>query len=424
MTPDGYVLLAARGLRMLSYGFLSVVLALYLSARGFSAVQIGVLFTVALAGGAVATTAASLRADRWGRRATLIVSSLCMAASGVALATTTSVPLLLVLAASGTLSPTGQEIGPFQPLEQAALAEASGEAGRAMPYAWYNLAGYLAVALGALLAGAVPAVLRAAGWTSSGAQQLLMWTFALNGLVLAGLYATLSPSIEAPSPHAPGSPRPGLPRSRRIVLRLSALFGLDALAGGLVVQSLLALWFHQRFGVGLDRLGPLFFGTNLLSALSGLVAARLAERLGLLNTMVLTHLPSNVLLAMVPFMPSWPLAALVLLARHALSQMDVPIRQAYTMALVAPEERAAAAGVTNAVRPAAASLAPAISGLALETAATGLPFVLAGGLKIVYDIALWLVFRSVPLGGKAPPPPPGTGGRGRLDFRGDGYDSG
>jgi MFS family permease len=424
LTRDGRALLAARGLRMFSYGFLSVVLALYLSARGFSAVQIGVLFTVALAGGAVATTAASLRADRWGRRATLIASSLLMAASGVALATSTSVPLLLVLAASGTLSPSGQEIGPFQSLELAALAETSGDAGRAMPYAWYNLAGYLAVALGALLAGAAPAALRAAGWMSSGAQHLLVWAFALVGLVLAGLYATLSPSIEAPSPHAPGGPRPGLHRSRRIVLRLSALFGLDALAGGLVVQSLLALWFHQRFGVELDRLGPLFFGTNLLSALSGLAAARLAERFGLLNTMVLTHLPSNVLLAMVPFMPSWPLAALVLLARHALSQMDVPTRQAYTMALVAPEERAAAAGLTNAVRPAAASLAPAISGLALETAATGLPFVLAGGLKVAYDILLWLVFRTVPLGREAPPALPDPAGRGRLNSRGNGYEDG
>ncbi|HYM92266.1 MAG TPA: MFS transporter [bacterium] len=170
------------------------------------------------------------------------------------------------------------------------------------------------------------------------------------------------------------------------------------MAGGFVVQSLVAYWFHQRFGVSLEQLGPLFFGTNLLSALSALAAAALADRFGLLNTMVFTHLPSNVLLALVPFMPSWPVAAGVLLARHALSQMDVPTRQAYTMVLVAPDKRAAAAGLTNAVRPAASSLAPAISGAALQTAANGLPFVLAGGLKILYDITLWLMFRRASLG--------------------------
>jgi len=399
LTRDGYLLLAARSLRMLSYGFLSVILALYLSAVGFSALQIGTLFTVALAGGAAATIAISLVADRWGRRTSLIVSSGLMAIAGVALATSTSFPLLLGFAALGTLSPSGQEIGPFQSLEQAALSEASAEPGRAMPYAWYNLAGYLAVAVGALAAGAVPAALQAAGWTPLGAQRLLVWAFAAIGLALIGCYLPLSPLTEAPpgGAVAPEASRPGLHRSRGVVLRLAALFGLDALAGGFVVQSLIAFWFHQRFGVGPERLGPLFFGTNLLSALSGLVAARLADRFGLLNTMVFTHLPSNVLLTMVPFMPSWPLAAVVLLARHALSQMDVPTRQAYTMVLVAPDERAAAAGLTNAVRPAASSLAPVVSGAALQAAASGLPFALAGGLKVVYDVTLWLMFRGVPL---------------------------
>ncbi len=404
LTRDGYLLVAARGLRMLSYGFLSVILALYLSAIGFSALQIGMLFTVALGGGATTTTVISVLADRWGRRITLIVSSVLMAAAGAALATSTSFPLLLVVGALGVLSPSGQEIGPFQSLEQAALLEASTEPGRVMPYAWYNLVGYLAVALGALAAGVIPTALQSAGWTSLAAQRTLVWVFAVIGMVLIGCYLPLSPSVELPlRTAASGTPRPGLHRSRGIVLRLSALFGLDALAGGLIVQSLIAFWFHQRFGVGLDRLGPLFFGTNLLSAFSGLVAARLADRFGLLNTMVFTHLPSNVLLAMVPFMPSWPLAALALLARHALSQMDVPTRQAYTMVLVAPEERAAAAGVTNAVRPAASSVAPAISGLALQTAVNGLPFVLSGGLKIVYDVLLWLMFRQVPLPPSAPP---------------------
>ncbi len=404
LTRDGYLILAARGLRMLSYGFLSVILALYLSGLGFALVQIGVLFTVALAGGAVVTTGVSMFADRWGRRVTLIASAVLMALGGVALAIG-NFPLLLVFAALATLSPSAQEIGPFQSLEQAALSNASTEPGRVMPYAWYNLVGYVAVALGALVAGAVPTALQAAGWSALEAQRALVWAFAVIGLALAGLYMPLSSSVEIP--RRPGSPRrpPGLHRSRGIVIRLSALFGVDALAGGLIVQSLVAYWFHQRFGIGLAQLGPLFFGTNLLSALSSLVAAALAERFGLLNTMVFTHLPSNVLLALVPFMPSWPVAAVVLLARHALSQMDVPTRQAYTMVLVAPDERAAAAGLTNAVRPAAASLAPAISGVALQTAANGLPFVLAGGLKILYDVALWLMFRRVSL---AEHPPDGA----------------
>jgi MFS family permease len=396
LTRDGYLLIAARGLRMFSYGFLSVILALYLSSLGYSLVQIGVLFTVALAGGAVVTTSVSLFADRWGRRTTLIASSVLMACGGVALAAG-SFPLLLIFAALGTLSPSAQEIGPFQSLEQAALSEAITEPGRVMPYAWYNLVGYLAVAIGALVAGVVPSVLQAAGWPALAAERVLVWAFVVTGLALAGLYVALSSSVEVLQQHSPARRPPGLHRSRSIVIRLSALFGVDALAGGLVVQSLVAYWFHQRFGVGLEQLGPLFFGTNLLSAVSSLAAAPLAERFGLLNTMVFTHLPSNVLLGLVPFMPSWPLAAVVLLARHALAQMDVPTRQAYTMALVAPEERAAAAGLTNAVRPAAASLAPAISGIAFQAAALGLPFLLAGGLKILYDVILWLTFRRIAL---------------------------
>ena len=181
------------------------------------------------------------------------------------------------------------------------------------------------------------------------------------------------------------------------MLHLAALQSLDAFAGGFIMQSLLAYWFHVRFGVGPELLGPLFFGTNLLSALSFLVASRVADRVGLLKTMVFTHLPSNVLLLAIPFMPTFALAALVLLARHVLSQMDVPTRQAYTMILVSPDERPAAAGVTSSARALAQSVAPFLSGLALATAGTGLPFFCAGGLKIVYDLALYARFRSVPL---------------------------
>lgn len=391
---DAGLLLAARGLRLFAYGFLSVVLAVYLASAGLSAGQIGALFTVALAGGAVVTVALSTLADRWGRRGTLIVSSVLMGAGGAALASSDNFFILLVVAAFGTFSPSGQEVGAFQSLEQAALAQTS-ERVRVRVYAWYNLVGYLAAALGGLAVGVAIPALRCVGWSEIEAQRALVWAFAGAGLALLLPYAAMSAAVET-RPVGDGS-RLGLRQSRGVVWRLSALFGLDALAGGLVIQSLVAFWFNQRFGVGAEQLGPLFFGTNLMSGLSFLVAARLAERFGLLNTMVFTHMPSNVLLALVPFMPSWQLAGAVLIARHALAQMDVPTRQAYTMILVAPDERAAAAGFTNAVRTAAASVAPAISGLALQAAASGLPFVLAGGLKIVYDLTLWLTFRRVPL---------------------------
>ncbi len=397
LTRDGRLLVAARGVRMFSYGFLSVILALYLSAAGFSTAQIGVLFTVALAGGAATTAAVSLLVDRWGRRRTLILSAGLMAAAGAALATHQSFFVLLPLAAIGALSPSGQEIGPFQSIEQAALSQAGPAPDRVMPYAWYNLAGSVAAALGALTAGTVSAAFRSIRLPPQAAMQVLVWAFAASGLVLAVQYLALSRAIEVRARSSRSRDRVGLLESRGAVLKLTALFGVDALAGGLVVQSLVALWFHQRFGVGLELLGPLFFGTNLLSAVSYLFAARLADRFGLLTTIVFTHLPSNILLSLVPFMPSWPLAALMLLTRSALSQMDVPTRQAYTMALVTPDERAAAAGLTNAVRPAAQSLAPAISGLALQSAVSGIPFILAGGLKAAYDITLWLAFRRVPL---------------------------
>jgi MFS family permease len=388
--------MTARGVRMLAYGFLSVVLALYLSNLGWSGTQIGAFFTTALAGGAVTTVVIALFADRWGRRRWLIVSALLMIASGVALAFSQNFALLLLFAVLGTLSPSGQEIGAFQSLEQAALSETLPDATQAQPYAWYNLVGSLAGALGAFVAGVIPSGLERVGWTSLEAQRSLVWAFAATGVILVALFVLLSKAIETKViPKV--NKRVGLDKSRGIVLRLSALFGVDALAGGLVVQSLVAYWFHQRFGIGLDILGPIFFGTNLLSALSYLAAARIAKRFGLLNTMVFTHLPSNILLALVPLMPTWELATVMLLLRHMLSQMDVPTRQAYTMALVAPEERAAAAGLTNAVRPAASSLAPLISGIALQSALSGLPFIIAGGLKALYDLALYFTFRNVAL---------------------------
>ena len=396
MNRDVAILIGARAVRMLAYGFLSVILAVYLTGIGLSDAQIGITFTVALAGGTLVTAAVSLLADRWGRRRALIVFASIMAISGVALATVRDFWLVLAVAALGTVSPSGYEVGPFQSLEQAALSNAAGLV-RVRFFSWYNLAGSLAVAVGGLIVGLSPRLLRLFH-SARPAEHVLVWAFAAVACGLALLYVQLSPHIEAQSPaRGTGRPTGGLRESRGSVLRLSMLFGVDALAGGLVLQSLVAFWFTQRFGVTVEQLGYVFFGTNLLSAISFLVAAPLAERIGLLNTMVFTHLPSNLLLISVAFMPTWPLAVAALLLRHALSQMDVPTRQAYTMVLVTPGERAAAAGITNAVRTGAAAFSPTISGLAFQTAQLGLPFILSGLLKSAYDIVLWLMFRGVPL---------------------------
>jgi MFS family permease len=404
LTRDGRLLFAGRALRTFGFGYLSVILTLYLADRGLSAPQIGAVLTATLVEDALATTFLAAVADRLGRRRVLVFTSLLITLAGVLLAVADAPWLLMVAAIVGTLSPGGQEAGPFSPLEQAILPETVPRQTRTRAFAWYNVFGFLPAALGALAAGAW---LGAAHWLGHGelaAYSGLLWLYAGSGILLSLLYTRLSPAVEVPpgkegerDGRREGRARMGLHRSRGIVLQLAGLQAVDALAGGFVVQSLLVYWFHKRYGVGPEVLGPLFFGTNLLSAVSFLVAARVADRFGLLNTMVFTHLPSNALLAIVPLLPSFPLAAVALLARHLLSQMDVPTRQAYTMALVAPDERSAAAGFTTSARAMAQAVAPVFSGFALARAATGLPFFLAGGLKIVYDVALYFRFRRVPL---------------------------
>jgi hypothetical protein len=281
-------------------------------------------------------------------------------------------------------------------------------------FGWYNVFSFLPTALGAAAAGGVLGAQLARGVAAVDAQRQMLWAYAGAAAVLTALYVALAARLrERGRVTAPATGALGLGRSRAAVLELAGLQGLDALAGGFIMQSLLAYWFHVRFGVGPEALGALFFGTNLLSALSFLAAARIAERFGLLNTMVFTHLPSNLLLLGVPFMPTFGSAAALLLARHVLSQMDVPTRQAFTVALVAPEERAAAAGLAVSVRALAQSAAPSVAGLAMGAAAGPAPFLLAGGLKIVYDLALYFRFRSVRLAERIPSPELPAAGRPR-----------
>jgi MFS family permease len=401
---DAQLILMMRGLRSLAYGLLAVILGVVLAGEGFSPAAIGVLITVSLVGDMVGTYVIGLFADTWGRRRTLALLSLLMAATGVVFGLVTSYPVLLVAAFFGTLGTSASETAPFLPIDQAMIAQITPPRRRTALFARYNLVASLSAAVGALAAG-LPALLMGIGLPLASGIRLLFGAYAVLGLVVAGLSLRLASPVEAPGrPPIQGQSlrwrlAPPLHRSHGIVWRLTALFSVDALAGGLVVQSLMALFFHLRFGVPLTALSTLFFGANLLSALSFLAAVPLARRFGLLNTMVFTHLPSNVLLALVAFAPTFPVAAALLLVRQALSQMDVPTRQAYTMALVDPQERTAAASVTSLARSLGSATSPVFSGLLLEgpLLVLGLPFILAGALKAAYDLILWSVFRRARL---------------------------
>lgn len=395
MTRDVRLLFAARAVRMFGYGSLAVIIAIYLSAVGFDAASIGLLLSLTLVGDTLISLWLTTHADRVGRRRTLIVGALLMVAAGVTFATTTSFPILVAAATIGVLSPSGNEVGPFLAVEQASLATVIADRRRTAVFAWYNLAGSVATALGALVTGLLVGTLRAGSMDELSADRVILLAYTGVGLALAGLFSLVSTAIEVPAADTSIARRLGLHRSRGIVLRLSALFSLDAFAGGLVIQSLLALWFHERFGVQEAVLGGIFFGANLLAAVSALAASRLAARFGLVNTMVFTHLPSNVLLILVPLMPSLPLAIAVLLARFSISQMDVPTRQSYTISVVDPDERSAAAGVTGIARTSGAALGPLIATpLMAAPAVAAIPFFLGGGLKIVYDVLLYRAFSS------------------------------
>jgi MFS family permease len=404
-TPGGRdvaLLFATRSVRLFAYGFLSVVLVLYLTALGFTPGEVGLLLTLTLLGDTAISLWITTRADRAGRRRMLVLGAWLMVLAGALFASTRSFALLLLAATIGIISPAGNEVGPFLAIEQAALSQAIAPERRTQVFAWYSLAGSLATALGSLAAGGLSALLLRSGASDLASYRAVVLGYGALGAVLAVLFTRLSPASEAPAadhrPERPAffEPHLGLERSRPVVLRLSGLFAVDAFAGGFVVQSFVAYWFHAKFGASEATLGAIFFGANVLAGLSALSAAAIARRIGLVNTMVATHLPSNVLLFLVPFMPTLPLAIAVLFARFSISQMDVPTRQSYTMAVVDPSERSAAAGVTGIARTVGSSLAPLAAGpLYASAALSGVPFLVAGGLKILYDLVLWRSFRSL-----------------------------
>ena len=394
---DLLLLFSTRAVRLFGYGFLSVTLVLYLIGLGFGESSVGLLLSLALLGDVILSLWITTSADRLGRRRMLLVGALLIVFAGTVLAST-SLPWLIGAAALvGVLSPSGYEVGPFLSIEQAALARIAADRHRTRLFAWYNLVGALATALGALLSGALVQALVEAGIAPQESYRTTLFVYSGLGLLLAGLFLCLSPAVEAAAaPVAAARPWLGIHRSRGIVARLSGLFALDAFAGAFVLQSLVAYWFVVRFSARPVALGAIFFGANILAGFSGLLAARLAERFGLIKTMVFTHLPSNVLLMAVPLMPTLSAATAVLLLRFALSQMDVPTRQSYTMAVVDSDERSAAAVVTTTARSLGAMLSPTLSGgLLAVPALIGVPFFLAGGLKIVYDLLLYRSFRRI-----------------------------
>jgi MFS family permease len=391
LSRDGWLLFATCGIRSFAYGFLSVVLGLYLDAIGFTTTAIGGIFTAALAGGAVMTIVITAVADRLGRRVLLILGALLMAVAGWVFTVSNNPIFLTVAAIFGTISPSGKEVGPFLSIEQAILPQTSGDQHRTAVFSAYNLIGSLCGALGALAVG-LPSLLSL--------PQIIGYRFLVSGyaicaVVMMILFGLLSPTIEVKPQTISQTRMIGVQRSRSVVARLAGLFALDAFAGGFIVQSIVAYWFYLRYKTDLDALGGIFFGTNLLAAVSFLAAPAIARRFGLLNTMVFTHLPSNILILLVPMMPNLELAVIMLLVRNLLSQLDVPTRQSYTMAVVDPDERSASAGILSVARNAGAAAAPLFTGAVLAVPSLGLPFLLAGGLKIIYDLWIFAVFRKV-----------------------------
>ena len=403
--PDLPLLFVTRAVRLFAYGFLALILWLYLAELGLTAERIGLLLFMTMLGDLAVSLWITTTADRVGRKWMLVAGAALMALAGAVFLSTDDFWLLLAAATIGVISPSGNEVGPFLAIEQAALAQEVTAERRTSVFAWYSLTGSLATAFGSLLCGLIVQGLHDyAGLPKLQSYRIVLWVYAGVGVVLAVLFLRLSPTAEAhASAPADRIRRPGLlglHRSRNVVLGLSALFALDAFAGGFVIQAAVVKWFQLRFPEVNDAtLGGVFGGANVLAGFSALAATAVARRVGLLRTMVFTHVPSNVLLILVPFMPTLPLAVAVLLLRFSISQMDVPARQSYTAAVVSPDERSAAAGVTGVARSGGAALSQYFLGLLITPALApwGWPFVISGGLKLVYDgLVYWLFRAAVP----------------------------
>ena len=383
------VLYLARGLRGFGDGFAIIILPAYMTALGYDAASVGIVATASLLGTALLTLLIGWIAPRYDLRGLLIFGAGLMVATGLAFPQAERILPMLLVAFIGTINPSAGDLGVLVPLEHAALAHGAADDKRTAAFASYSLTGALAAAAGAL-AATLPDVFTARGITELGALRAMFYAYAALGLFGALLYSRLPRArAQQEAAHAPLGP------SRRTVYKLAALFSVDAFAGGFVAQSLLVLWLFERFGLSLSAAGVFFFWSGTLSAFSYPVAAWIARRAGLVNTMVFTHIPSSIFLILAAFAPNLTIALSLLLLRSALSQMDVPTRTSYVMAVVTPQERPAAASVTAVPRSLASAISPAIAGALLTMAFSGLPLVICGALKIAYDVALLLSFRHI-----------------------------
>jgi MFS family permease len=385
---DVHLLYAARAARGFGDGFAIIILPAYLSELGFGPFQIGIVASAALLGTAAVTLAIGFLAPGKDLRNLLLLGAFATVATGLAFQASEQFAFILLVAFIGTMNPSSGDIGLFVPLEHAMLAREAPDHDRTRIFAHYSLIGGLATAAGAL-AAAAPTALVSIGASYIDALKAMFYFYAALGLLAVAIYRYL--------PHAQQhdvAPRPvALGPSKGIVYKLAALFSLDAFAGGFAVQSLVALWLFERFGLSLAAASLFFFWSNVLAAFSYPVAARLAKRFGLVNTMVFTHIPSSLCLILAAFLTNLTVVLGLLLVRSALSQMDVPTRTSYVMAVVTPPERPAAASVTAVPRSLASSISPALAGALLASSFSGLPLVVCGGLKIVYDLALLFSFR-------------------------------
>ena len=393
-TADQARLFAASFLRSLVIGATGVVLALHLHSIGWDIRRTGLLVSVGLAGTAVATLLTSLLAHRFGCRRTLLLLGGLYVLGAAALALTRQTEFLFAAAFFGMINGLGRDRGPAYALEQALLPETTTPERRTLLLAWYSLSLDVALALGSLLAG-LPYLLRERwGWEAAAAYRGVWLLCAAVLLISTALYAGLAPRLDVAS--TPANRRAQIsPESRRRVFRLALLTGMDSLGGGFLTAALVSYWFFDRFGVGVEWLGPIFAAARVLNALSHLVAAWLSRRIGLLNTMVLTHIPSSLFLMTVPFAPTLSWAIVLFLAREGLVEMDVPTRQSYILAVVEPEERAFASGITTLTRNIAYASAPAVAGTLMRVLSSASPLFIGGGIKIAYDILLYAAFRRL-----------------------------
>lgn len=390
-TTDARVLLTTRGLRAFVDGLVSTILSSYLLLLGFSGRQVGVVVTGTMLGSAALTLFVGLRGHRVQRRTLLLIVAGLMITTGLLFSVVTAFWGVFLVAVIGTMNPSSGDVSVFLPTEQALLPMTVSDRQRTALYGRYSLVGFGVAAVGALAAGLPDAASRR-GWLSlKAADQLVFVVYAFVGLLVLLLYRRLSPAIEPPG----DKKRAALDASKRVVYRLAAVFSLDSFGGGFVVQSLIALWLFRRFNLSVTTAGLIFFWSGLLSGFSALVAVRLARRIGLVRTMVFTHLPANGFLIATAFMPNVWLAVTCLLIRSALSQMDVPARTSFVMAVVTPAERPAAASVTNVPRSLASALAPSAAGWMLDHSRFGWPLIVGGGLKAAYDLILLALFRNV-----------------------------